>query len=67
MLVSGSRATEVSYLSEQVGISKVHAEKVQKKSWPWCALKHSRPKPYVGDGINDAPAMMAGTVSIAIG
>lgn len=68
MILSGDRESEVRYLAEKVGISEIFAEQspedklaiVRKET----ALANTL---YVGDGINDAPAMMAATVGMAIG
>ena len=68
MLVSGDRESEVAYLAQQVGISDVHASQspeqkvaiVRKESETASTI-------FVGDGINDAPALMAATVGLAFG
>jgi heavy metal translocating P-type ATPase len=68
MLVSGDRESEVRYLAEQVGITEVHAEKSPEQKLALVRAETAKAKSlYVGDGINDAPAMMAATVGIAIG
>ncbi|HVT61098.1 MAG TPA: heavy metal translocating P-type ATPase [Thermoanaerobaculia bacterium] len=68
MLVSGDRASEVSYLADQVGITEVQAEKSPEEKLAIVRAETARAKTlYVGDGINDAPAMMAATVGMAIG
>jgi P-type E1-E2 ATPase len=68
MIVSGDRESEVRYLAEQVGISEIHAEQSpeQKLSLVKQETAHAKTL-YVGDGINDAPAMMVATVGMAIG
>ena len=68
MIVSGDRESEARYLGEQVGISEVHAgQSPEQKLAIVRAQTAQAPTLYVGDGINDAPAMMAATVGIAIG
>jgi heavy metal translocating P-type ATPase len=68
MILSGDRESEVRYLAEQVGIREVLAQQSpeQKLAIVREATAAAR-SIYVGDGINDAPAMMAATVGIAIG
>jgi P-type E1-E2 ATPase len=68
MIVSGDRESEVRYLADQVGITEIHAQKSpeEKLSIVREATGSARTL-YVGDGINDAPAMMAATVGMAIG
>lgn len=68
MIVSGDRESEVRYLAEQVGISEVHAEQSPEQKLAVVRQETARAKTlYVGDGINDAPAMMAATVGMAVG
>jgi len=68
MIISGDRESEVRYLAEQVGISEVHGEQSPEQKLTIVRQETAREKTlYVGDGINDAPAMMAATVGMAIG
>lgn len=68
MIISGDRESEVQYLAEQVGITEVHAEKSPEEKLAIVRKETTAAKTlYVGDGINDAPAMMAATVGMAIG
>ncbi len=68
MLVSGDRESEVRYLAEQVGITEVRAQQSPEEKLAIVRAETAAAKTlYVGDGINDAPAMMAATVGMAIG
>jgi len=68
MIVSGDRKSEVNYLGEQVGISEIHAEQSPEQKLAIVRQETAAAKTlYVGDGINDAPAMMAATVGMAVG
>lgn len=68
MLVSGDRESEVRYLAEQVGITAIYAERSPEQKLALVRAETVAAKTlYVGDGINDAPAMMAATVGMAIG
>jgi len=68
MLVSGDRESEVRYLAEEVGITEIHAQKSPEEKLAMVRQETAAAKTlYVGDGINDAPAMMAATVGMAIG
>ncbi|MEZ6143692.1 MAG: heavy metal translocating P-type ATPase [Zavarzinella sp.] len=68
MIVSGDRESEVKYLAEQVGITELHAQKSPEEKLAIVRQETSAAKTlYVGDGINDAPAMMAATVGMSIG
>ncbi|HTZ48701.1 MAG TPA: heavy metal translocating P-type ATPase [Verrucomicrobiae bacterium] len=68
MLVSGDRESEVKYLAESVGISEVHASKSPEEKVAIVKAETARGRTlFVGDGINDAPALMAATVGVAFG
>lgn len=68
MIVSGDRESEVRYLAEQVGITEIHAQKSPEEKLAIVIKETASAKTlYVGDGINDAPAMMAATVGMSIG
>lgn len=68
MIVSGDRESEVRYLAEQVGITEIQTQQSPEEKLAIVRHETSRAKTlYVGDGINDAPAMMAATVGMAIG
>ena len=68
ILISGDREAEVQSLAEKIGIaialeSKSPEEKVQLVRAEAALTKTA----FVGDGINDAPAMQAATVGVAFG
>jgi heavy metal translocating P-type ATPase len=68
MLLSGDRASEVNYLAESVGISEVHAGKSPEQKVAIVKEETAKAKTlFVGDGINDAPALLAATVGVAFG
>ncbi len=68
MIISGDRESEVQYLAAQVGITEVHAQQSPEQKLALVKTETALANTlYVGDGINDAPAMMAATVGIAIG
>jgi heavy metal translocating P-type ATPase len=68
MIVSGDRESEVRYLAEQVGITEIYAQQSPEQKLALVRAETAKAKTlYVGDGINDAPAMMAATVGMAIG
>ncbi len=68
MIISGDRESEVRYLAEQVGITEIHAQRSPEEKLAIVRKETAAAKTlYVGDGINDAPAMMAATVGMAIG
>jgi P-type E1-E2 ATPase len=68
LLVSGDRDLEVRYLAGLVGITNVHSNvsPEEKVSIVQDETKINKTL-FVGDGINDAPAMQAATVGVAFG
>ena len=68
MLVSGDRESEVRYLAESVGIAEVHAGKSPEEKVAIVKEETAKARTlFVGDGINDAPALLAATVGVAFG
>jgi heavy metal translocating P-type ATPase len=68
LLVSGDRESEVAYLAREVGITEVHAGKSPEEKVAIVAEETKRARTlFLGDGVNDAPAMLAATVGIAFG
>jgi heavy metal translocating P-type ATPase len=68
LLVSGDRQSEVQYLADRVGITEVHAGQTPEEKVAITRREASlAPTLFVGDGINDAPALAAATVGLAFG
>jgi len=68
MIVSGDRESEVRYLADQVAITELYARQSPEEKLAIVRSETARARTlYVGDGINDAPAMMAATVGMAVG
>ena len=68
MLLSGDREAEVRYLAGKVGITEVlYGKSPEEKIEIVRAEALLGPVLFVGDGINDAPAMKAATVGLAFG
>jgi len=68
LIVSGDRISEVRYLAEEAGIAHIHAAKSPEEKVEIVREEMKQGKTvFVGDGINDAPAMVAATVGIAFG
>lgn len=68
MLVSGDRESEVRYLADLVNIKEIHASQSPEQKVEIVREEAKKAKTlFLGDGINDAPALMAATVGIAFG
>lgn len=68
MLLSGDRESEVRYLAESVGIAEIHAGKSPEEKVAIVKQETAKGRTlFVGDGINDAPALTAATVGVAFG
>lgn len=68
MIVSGDREQEVKYLADKVGIREVHFSQSPEQKLEIVRRQTAlAPTVYMGDGINDAPALTAATVGIAFG
>ena len=68
MLLSGDRSSEVSYLADRVGLSEAYASVSPERKLEMVRAETAlAPTVFLGDGINDAPAMTAATVGIAFG
>jgi heavy metal translocating P-type ATPase len=68
MLVSGDRAEEARYLAERVGITEIHGDQSPEDKVKLVTEETAKaPTLFVGDGINDAPAIAAATVGLAFG
>jgi heavy metal translocating P-type ATPase len=68
LLVSGDREAEVRYLAERVGIVEVYAGRTPEEKVAITRAEAQRaPTLFIGDGINDAPALVTATVGIAFG
>jgi len=67
ILLSGDSAKEVKRIQSELGIDRVYSEvKPEEKLSKIEEIKHESRIIYVGDGLNDAPAMALADVSIAI-
>jgi len=68
MLVSGDRESEVRYVAERVGIGELYFGQTPEQKVDIVREATRRANTvFLGDGINDAPALTAATVGIAFG
>jgi heavy metal translocating P-type ATPase len=68
ILLSGDRPTEVSLFAAGMGITEAYGGQSPEEKVAFVQRKTQQSRTlYLGDGINDAPAMMAATAGIALG
>jgi heavy metal translocating P-type ATPase len=68
MLVSGDRESEVNYLGKLLNVTELYASQSPEQKLAIVRKERLKaPTVFMGDGINDAPALTAATVGIAFG
>jgi len=68
LLVSGDKQSEVQYLADIIGIKETFCETSPERKLEITEnITKKENSVFVGDGINDAPALLASTVGIAMG
>jgi P-type E1-E2 ATPase len=68
LIVSGDREEEVRYLAEAVGITEIHSGQSPEQKMEIARRETAAARTvFVGDGVNDAPALTACTVGLAFG
>lgn len=68
VLLTGDRAAEAQQVAQSVGITKVFADKSPEEKLAIVKTETAKHHTaYLGDGINDAPSLLAATVGVAFG
>lgn len=68
LLISGDRSSEVEYVGRKVGIDEIHAGCSPEEKVALVKRETEQyPTLFLGDGINDAPAMAVASVGVAFG
>lgn len=67
-IISGDTATKCAEIAKRVGIREVHAEQLPEQKLEILRRTQAKmPLVYVGDGINDAPALAEAAVGVSLG
>lgn len=68
LLISGDRESEVKYLADLVGITEAYYSQSPEDKVALVKRENQQGKTlFIGDGINDAPALLAASVGVAMG
>lgn len=68
IILSGDRLSEVEYLAKQLGIKEIYASQSPEQKVDIVRKETAQaPTLFMGDGVNDAPALTAATVGLAFG
>jgi heavy metal translocating P-type ATPase len=68
IIVSGDRPSEVRYIAQKLGIKQIYASQTPEQKVAIVRKETAQsPTLFMGDGINDAPALAAATVGLAFG
>jgi len=68
ILLSGDKASEVNFLADKLGIKNAYSSQTPEQKLAIVKQETAvAPTLFIGDGINDAPALMLATVGIAFG
>lgn len=67
IMITGDNLTTANKIAKELGIDKVHADTMPAQKLHILESIKDRPLVFVGDGVNDAPALTASDVGIALG